>query len=245
MTDSREQQQQQQQEDERYSYGQCWVDRRGRACRTRRNATMFHIFENEFPTPTEYEGQVYPSAFHAFQAARYADDLRAPLGSLGSRGSGRAMSVHEARAYGARTDLPILPTFVANRAGIMRAILRAKFRTCHKLLSALLRTGNRPLVYDSKCPVWGCGPSDKGRNLHGELLAAVRDEIRGEVAQLDRARASAVDPLDPLDEISPIDPLDTDQDEDNSMSTQGQLKVNSGPSAEAGQRGAPSYEAAV
>lgn len=206
MTDSREQQQPQ--EEERYSYGQCWVDRRGRACRTRRNAMMFHIFENEFPTPTEYEGQVYPSAFHAFQAARYADDLRAPLvslGSLGSNGNGRAMSVHEARAYGARTDLPILPTFVANRAGIMRAILRAKFATSHKLLSALLRTGNRPLVYDSKCPVWGCGPSDKGRNLHGELLAAVRDEIRGEVAQLDRARASAADDEDPLD------PLDLDQ----------------------------------
>jgi ribA/ribD-fused uncharacterized protein len=184
-------------EEERYSYGQCWVDRRGRACRTRRNATMFHIFENEFPTPTEYEGQVYPSAFHAFQAARYSHELRAPLAAR-AHGSGRAMSVHEARAYGARTDLPILPAFVARRAEIMRAILRAKFGTSHKLLFALLRTGSRPLVYDSKCPVWGCGPGDKdkGRNLHGELLAAVRDEIRGEVAQLDLARASAADEYD-------------------------------------------------
>jgi len=220
MSDSQQQQQPQiPQEEERYSYGQCWVDRRGRACRTRRNATMFHIFENEFPTPTEYEGQVYPSAFHAFQAARYAHDLRAPLGLArhGPHGPGRAMSVHEARAYGARTDLPILPTFVANRAEIMRAILRAKFATSHKLLSALLRTGNRPLVYDSKCPVWGCGPSDRGRNLHGELLAAVRDEIRGEVAQLDRARAAAEDedPADPdQSPLDPSDPSDPDQHDD-------------------------------
>ena len=165
-------------QEESYCYGQCWVDRRGRACRRRRHATVFHVFENEFPTPTQYEGDTYPSAFHAFQAARYAKELRAPLHA--EPGGGRSLSVHEARAYGARTDLPILPDFLARREEIMRAILRAKFQANAKLLAALLRTGTRPLVYDAMCPTWG----KAGQNAHGVLLAAVRDELRVEVAQV-------------------------------------------------------------
>ena len=177
-----------QDEEGAYCYGQSWVDRRGRACRRRRHATVFHVFENEFPTPTEYEGEVYPSAFHAVQAARYAAELRAPLRAADPSG-GRAMSVHEARVYGARTDLPILPTFLARREDIMRAILRSKFQSNAKLLAALLRTGARRLVYDSACPLWG-----SSANRHGELLAAVRDELRIEVAQLvEAAQASADD----------------------------------------------------
>jgi predicted NAD-dependent protein-ADP-ribosyltransferase YbiA (DUF1768 family) len=168
-----------------YSYGQSWVDRRGRACRRRRHATVFHVFENEFPMPTQYEGDTYPSAFHAFQAARYARELRAPLRAA-EPGGGRAMSVHEARVYGARTDLPILPDFLARREEIMRAVLRAKFQSSDKLLAALLRTGARPLVYDSACPMWGASA-----NRHGELLASVRDELRLEVAQLLAAAQSA------------------------------------------------------
>ena len=173
-------------QDESYCYGQCWVDRRGRACRRRGHATVFHVFENEFPAPTQYEGDTYPSAFHAFQAARYARELRAPLHAA-EPGGGRSMSVHEARVYGARTDLPILPCFLARREEIMRAILRAKFQANAKLLTALLRTGTRPLVYDAACPMWG----KAGQNAHGVILAAVRDELRLEVAQVFEAAQTA------------------------------------------------------
>jgi predicted NAD-dependent protein-ADP-ribosyltransferase YbiA (DUF1768 family) len=176
-------------EEGRYCYGQSWVDRRGRACRRRRHATVFHVFENEFPAPTVYEGDVYPSAFHAFQAARYASELRAPLRAA-DPGGGRAMSVHEARVYGARTDLPITPTFLARRQEIMRAILRGKFQTNAKMLAALLRTGTRQLVYDSACPMWG-----SSANKHGELLAAVRDELRVEVEQLLEAAQAEQSPV--------------------------------------------------
>jgi len=168
--------------DESYYYGRSWVDKRGRACRSKRFARSFHVFENEFPTPTEYEGRVYPSAFHAFQAARYADESRAPLEAKPPGGS-RAMSAHEARAYGSRADLALLPTFVADRVGIMRAILRAKFASNEHLLTALLRTGSRPLFYDCMCPVWGTC-AGKGRNVHGQLLASLRDELRAEVTRL-------------------------------------------------------------
>ncbi len=175
-------------EEECYNYGRAWVDRRGRACRSKRHACSFHVFENEFPTPTEYEGRTYPSAYHAFQAARYADESRAPLEARPF--GARAMSAHEARAYGARTDLALLPNFVADRVGIMRAILRAKFASSQPLLQALLRTGSRPLCYDCMCPVWGTC-AGKGRNVHGNLLASLRDELRAEVARLWAAQESA------------------------------------------------------
>jgi predicted NAD-dependent protein-ADP-ribosyltransferase YbiA (DUF1768 family) len=176
-------------EDESYFYGRNWVDRRGRAVKSKRHARSFHAFENEFPTPTVYEGRTYPSAYHAFQAARYADEHRAPLEARPADGS-RAMSAHEARAYGSRADLALLPNFVADRVGIMRAILRAKFTSNQQLLTALLRTGARPLYYDCMCPVWGTC-AGRGRNVHGQLLATLRDELRAEVTRLWTAAVQA------------------------------------------------------
>lgn len=232
-----------QEEEGRYSYGQSWVDRRGRACRRRRHATVFHVFENEFPTPTQYEGDVYPSAFHAFQAARYAAELRAPLRAA-DPGGGRAMSVHEARVYGARTDLPIMPTFLARREEIMRAILRGKFQTNAKMLAALLRTGARQLVYDSACPMWG-----SSANKHGELLAAVRDELRVEVEQLlEAAQASeaveaeeeAVE-AEEAEEESPVDGFEAVEAEEEAEAEEA-VEPHS-TMADADQRGADANEA--
>lgn len=81
-----------------YHYGAGWVDRNGQSVRhRRRGARTVHVFENEFPVEVTYEDAVFPSVFHAYQAARFAPAEREPLRIQRDAGP-RAMSVHEARA---------------------------------------------------------------------------------------------------------------------------------------------------
>jgi predicted NAD-dependent protein-ADP-ribosyltransferase YbiA (DUF1768 family) len=182
-----------------YHYGQGWVDRNGQSVRhRRRGARSLHVLENEFPAEVTYEDAVYPSAFHAYQAARFAEaSAREPLRVQRSAGP-RAMSVHEARVYGGR-DLPLVPGFVERREAIMRDVLRAKFTANHQLLLALLRTGDAELRYDAPSPTWGC----HGRNAHGRLLMELRAELRASVQQLWAAANHAETSEEPESDHSP------------------------------------------
>ena len=162
-----------------YHYGPGWVDRNGQSARHRRRTRIAHVFENEFPAEVTHEDAVYPSVFHAYQAARFAEEsARAPL-RVQRPGGPRALSVQEARVYGT-SKRPLVPGFVERREEIMGAILRAKFNAHHPMLLALLRTGDAELRYDSPSPTWGC----HGRNVHGRLLMALREELRASVQQL-------------------------------------------------------------
>ncbi len=167
-----------------YWYGAQWVDRNGQSVRNkRRGPRTYHVFENEFPVAVVYEGETYPSAFHAYQAARFAaPEDRAPLAAQRAGGP-RAMSLHEARAYGSSTKLALVPNFGKDRELILEEIVRAKFASNARLLVALLRTGDAEMRYDSPSPTWGFD-GGSGQNMHGKVLARVRDELRASVQHL-------------------------------------------------------------
>ncbi len=60
----------------------------------------------------------------------------------------------------------------------MLAALRKKF-AAPKLMELLLGTGSRPLVEASPSDFyWGCGRTGTGRNPLGQLLMALRAELR-------------------------------------------------------------------
>ena len=174
-----------------YYYGAHWVDRNGQSARNkRRGPKTYHVFENEFPVPVAYEDQTYPSAFHAYQAAKFASaEHRAPLASQ-RQGGPRAMSLHEARSYGSSTSLPLAPRFAADREGVLEDILRAKFSSNERMLLALLRTGESEMRYDSPSPTWGFD-GGSGKNMHGRVLGKLRDELRASVKQLWAAASAA------------------------------------------------------
>ena len=167
-----------------YWYGAQWVDRNGQSVRNkRRGPRTYHVFENEFPVAVVYEGETYPSAFHAYQAARFAaPEDRAPLAAQRAGGP-RAMSLHEARVYGSSTKLALVPNFGKDRELILEEIVRAKFASNARLLVALLRTGDAEMRYDSPSPTWGFD-GGSGQNMHGKVLARVRDELRASVQHL-------------------------------------------------------------
>ena len=128
----------------------------------------FRFLSNFFPIAVEYETIRYPTAEHAFQAAKTVDRaLRerirvCPTASAAKR-SGRS--------------LVLRPDWEQVKLTVMAQILRAKFR--HPVLQAqLLRTHPRPLV---EVNTWGdrfwgvCHGT--GENHLGQLLMALRHEF--------------------------------------------------------------------
>jgi predicted NAD-dependent protein-ADP-ribosyltransferase YbiA (DUF1768 family) len=191
-----------------YHYGAHWVDRNGQSVRNkRRGPKTYHVFENEFPVAVVYEDQTFPSAFHAYQAAKFAPEHRAPLAAQ-RHGGPRAMSLHEARSYGSSTSLALSPKFAADREAVLIDILRSKFSSNQRLLLALLRTGDSELRYDSASPTWGYD-GGSGKNMHGKVLAKLRDELRASVKQLWAAASAAEESEEsPLSGGQPLEPAD-------------------------------------
>ena len=133
-----------------------------------------HPFENEFMSRTEHEGLVYPSAFHAYTAAKCARDRTAF-----TKGS-----VRRARELGKGE---MVAGFTESRVRVMHSILRSKFFRDPGLARALLATGTDELRYDCKSPFWGY----PGTNEHGKILVAVRDELRS-IVDARRAEMEAI-----------------------------------------------------
>ena len=125
------------------------------------NRLRCHPFENEYLCPVQHEGHTFPSAFHAYSAAKSTRD---PVEF--TRGS-----VRKARELGKGY---MVPGFVDARERVMRSILRSKFFRDPALARALLATGTDELRYDARnAPFWGY----PGENAHGKILADLRLEL--------------------------------------------------------------------
>ena len=125
------------------------------------NRLRCHPFENEYLCPVEHNGHTFPSAFHAYSAAK---STRGPVEF--TRGS-----VHKARELGRGQ---MVPGFADARVRVMRSILRSKFFRDPALARALLATGTDELRYDARnAPFWGY----PGENAHGKILADLRLEL--------------------------------------------------------------------
>lgn len=130
--------------------------------------------------PVEYEGILYPSSEHAFQAAKVVgdDDARIAISQLpGPRAAKKAGS-----KVNLRSDWEQV------KYDVMVEILRDKFSHRNPVArQILLGTGDEELVEgntwhdncwgDCSCPKCKDKP---GRNLLGTALMQVRDEIRNE-----------------------------------------------------------------
>ncbi|NOT53532.1 MAG: NADAR family protein [Deltaproteobacteria bacterium] len=128
----------------------------------------FRFLSNFFPVAVVYEAVVYPTAEHAFQAAKTLDPLvRARIRALPTAGAAK----RSGRSLTLRSDWEQV------KLTVMEQILRAKFQ--HPVLRAhLLRTHPRPLVEVNTWSdrFWGvCHGS--GENHLGRLLMALRHEF--------------------------------------------------------------------
>lgn len=130
----------------------------------------YSFLSNFAACPMIYEGINYPTAEHAFQAAKFEDektkrhiaDLNTPV---------------EAKRYG-RIAGPPRKGWGTLRLQVMEEILRIKFSK-EAFKDSLLRTGDEELIEGND---WGdkfWGVSDgEGSNYLGKLLMKIRDEMK-------------------------------------------------------------------
>lgn len=146
----------------------------------RANEKPYGSFSNLFRRPMEFEGRVYPTAEHAYQAGKARKEevrewiLSAPTPSL------VAMAAHGLYTW------DIVPEWSRTKFDRMRKVLKAKFTQHEDLKRLLLSTGNARLVEAGRTDnavnrTWG-EVNGKGLNMLGVLLMEVRDEIKAQEA---------------------------------------------------------------
>ncbi|KAH9932363.1 uncharacterized protein B0H18DRAFT_987775 [Fomitopsis serialis] len=138
----------------------------------------YYEFTNFAPYPIHWDGRMYPTAEHLFQAHKFMPsqpDLAERIRLLpGSRDA-----LQEA---GNLRPLQRADWFDVN-VRVMEDVLEAKFAQHFSLRDMLLQTGDSELIEDS--PVdsfWGCGQDGLGRNELGKALMRLRDKLRASPA---------------------------------------------------------------
>jgi ribA/ribD-fused uncharacterized protein len=142
----------------------------------RANERPFGVFSNLFPREITFEGEVFATAEHAYQAGKARKKqvrdwiLSAPTPGL------VAMAAHGLYTW------DIVPDWSKIKYDRMRAVLRAKFSQHADLREILLSTGTARLVEAGTVPnavnrTWG-EVNGKGKNMLGVMLMDLREEFR-------------------------------------------------------------------
>ena len=128
------------------------------------------FLSNFFPVDLVFEGRVYPSVEHAYQAAKSLDGaVRAEIAALPRPG--------EAKRVADRTD--VRPDWTDDlRIDVMSELISLKFET-PDLAARLLDTGDAELVEGNNWgdTFWGAVDGE-GENHLGRIMMAVRASLR-------------------------------------------------------------------
>jgi ribA/ribD-fused uncharacterized protein len=154
----------------------------------RANEKPYGAFSNLYPRPIEFEGSIFATSEHAYQAGKASKPavrdwiLSAPTPSLA------AMAAHGLYVW------DVVPNWAQIKFDRMRAVLRAKFEQHPDLKELLLSTGSARLVEagtvnNAVNRLWG-EVEGKGQNMLGVMLMDLRTEFRQPPMATVIARAS-------------------------------------------------------
>lgn len=134
------------------------------------DGTKYSFLSNFYLAEIEYEGIVYPSSEHAYQAAKSLDvEVRKRIANCKTPGL--------SKKAGRRVNMR--PNWDYIKRDIMLDIVRIKFKTHKELAQKLLDTGDEELIEGN---TWGdtffgvC--NGIGQNHLGKVLMIVRNELR-------------------------------------------------------------------
>jgi|SRR5580700_1193819 ribA/ribD-fused uncharacterized protein len=141
----------------------------------RSNEKPYGAFSNLYPSPVRFEGKLYPTAEHAYQAGKARRPtvrdwiLCAPSPALA------AMAAHGLYTW------EVTPNWTEIKFDRMRRVLRAKFEQHPNLREILLNTGNVRLVEagtvnNAVNRLWG-EVNGIGQNMLGVMLMELRNEL--------------------------------------------------------------------
>lgn len=158
----------------------------------RSNEKPYGVFSNLYPSPIEFEGKLYPTAEHAYQAGKARRPevrdwiLSAPSPALA------AMAAHGLYTW------EVTPEWSQAKFERMRNVLRAKFEQHPELREILVGTGGARLVEAGRVDnavnrLWG-EVNGVGQNMLGIMLMELRTEllVPSEKKKRGKARKSGV-----------------------------------------------------
>lgn len=131
----------------------------------------YYMFSNFAAFTVEYNGRLWMTGEHAYQAAKFEDKEIVEL-------IYNAPSPHSAKEISQKYKSRVDPNWDSKKILVMENIIRAKALAHPYVREKLLETGNREIVEDS--PVdsfWGRGPNSTGRNELGKIWMKIRSEL--------------------------------------------------------------------
>jgi ribA/ribD-fused uncharacterized protein len=132
------------------------------------------FLSNFYPAPVKYEGKIYPTSEHAYQAAKC-------LLPKDKDRIAKAFSAGEAKRLGKFVSR--IPDWDAKKLSIMKDIVTCKFRQNPLLARTLLATGDTILEEGNRWrdTYWGIDiHTGEGENHLGKILMQVREELRND-----------------------------------------------------------------
>jgi ribA/ribD-fused uncharacterized protein len=135
----------------------------------------YRFLSNFWPAEVVYEAIAYPTAEHAYQAAKTLDtNERKKIAALAS----------PAEAKTAGRALKLRDDWETAKFVVMEDVVRYKFTHHPDLRAKLLATGDAGLEEGNTWndQIWGISPpnSGKGENHLGKLLMKIRNELRSD-----------------------------------------------------------------
>lgn len=133
----------------------------------------FYVFDNFSSFQVEYDGYLWPTSEHAYQAAKFKDSSIETYEQIK-----KARSAHDAQKVANENKELQRSDWDLVKKDIMKEILRNKINQHPYVLKKLLQTGTRIIIEDSwRDSNWGWGPNKDGKNLLGKIWMELRDEF--------------------------------------------------------------------
>jgi N-glycosidase YbiA len=130
----------------------------------------FYVFNNFSAHAVEFRGELYPTAEHAYQAAKCTD----PRGKEEIR---NARSPLLAKGLANEKYRPARdPEWDDKKLAIVAEILRAKLAQHAEAREALIKSSGEEIVEDSPTDYfWGAGADGSGQNMLGKMWMKIRE----------------------------------------------------------------------
>ena len=132
----------------------------------------FYVFDNFSSFQIEYNGILFPTSEHAYQAMKFIKTNPEIFEKIKN-----ARSAHDAQKIATENKDEVDKEWNKKKRLIMKNILRNKINQHPYVLKKLLQSGNREIVEDSwRDSVWGWGENKDGQNLLGQIWMELREE---------------------------------------------------------------------
>ncbi|QDT91765.1 NADAR family protein [Gimesia algae] len=131
-------------------------------------------FSNFAPFPVRIDGKKWPTSEHYFHAQKFVGDEH--LEAIR-----KAKSPMIAARMGRSRKRPLRKDWESVKVSIMRKAVLAKFSQHEDLCTMLISTGNAKIVeHTSNDSYWGDGGNGSGKNMLGQILMQVREQLQDE-----------------------------------------------------------------